>query len=83
MTWPISSSRSASVLVSAAVWARNEPIVAPWPWNAWISWPDSALTCVGIQRPEQRTEPADQRVQVQRRLGVDRQRDGLPRLQPS
>ncbi len=44
MTCPISSSRSASVFVSAAVWARNEPMVAPWPWKAAISWPVSALT---------------------------------------
>ena len=29
MTCPMSWSRSASVFVSAAVWARNEPIVAP------------------------------------------------------
>ncbi len=43
MTSPISWSRSASVLVSAAVWVRKDPMVAPCPCSALINWPDNAL----------------------------------------
>lgn len=43
MTCPISWPRSASMLVSAAVRAKNELIVAPSPWNALMSSVDKAL----------------------------------------
>ena len=69
MTCPISWSRSASVLVSAAVWLRNEPIVAPWPWKALDQLTGQRVDLIRIQRAKQRPEAADQRVEVQRRLG--------------
>ena len=68
------------MLVSAAVCVRNEPIVAPSPWNAVNQLAGQRVDLVGVQRAEQRPEAADQRVEIQCRFGAA-QRDGVPGLQ--
>ena len=55
-------------------------MVPPWPWKTvMIDWRD-VVDLVRVQRPEQRPETADQRVEIERRLGV-RQRDECRRRQ--
>ena len=47
MTWPITSSRSASVLVSDDVLASRLCTVPPCPCRTWMISKDSWLTCCG------------------------------------
>ena len=55
-------------------------IVPPWPCRALNQLAGQRIHLIGIQRPEQRPETADQRVQVQRRRGAG-QRDRVARLE--
>ena len=48
MTRPMSWSRSASALVSDAVWVIRLPIVPPSPWSTLTRFSDSWLTSVGV-----------------------------------
>ena len=50
MTRPMTASRSASVLVSEAVWASRLSMVPPSPCSAWMISKASSLTSFGVER---------------------------------
>ena len=56
-------------------------MVPPWPWKIVMIDCGDVVDLVGVERPEQRAEAADQRVEVERGLGA-LQRDGRACGQP-
>ena len=74
----LSTSCSSAALLSASefenddVLLSNDCNVSPWPWKIWSNALVSALTSVGVQAPDHRFEPAEQQVEVERRLGAVR-----------
>ena len=78
MTWPISWSRSASVLVSAAVCVEKRTDRGALALKCRDQLAAERVDLIGVQCAKQRAEPADQGVEVQCRGGpVDR--DGVAR----
>ena len=77
MVRPMTSSRSASVTVSDAVWASSELTSPPSPCRILMISIAKLVDVLRGQRREQRLEAVEQHGEVERRLGL-RERDASP-----